>query len=91
MKGNNPTTTQITQLHAWLMSFVCFTLFIFAAAAATRLPHYLATSDYVRLVSVALFNVLVLAGLADNLHTHFSLWQRQNNLTILQTKVAAQD
>ena len=76
-------------MHAWLMSIVCIALVIFAAAAATRLPHYLTTSNYARLLGVVLFDLLAFIGLADNLHTHFSIWQRQTKLASSQTEVTA--
>lgn len=62
----------------WVMSFISVLLVALAVAAATRLPHYLATADYVRLTATGLFNMIALAGLADNIHTHYLLWQQKN-------------
>ena len=67
---------QISNLHAWLLSFVYGLLAIFAVAATVRLPFYVAVHDYGRLIGLVLFWFVVLAGLADNLHTHLILWQQ---------------
>lgn len=71
---------QVTRLQTWAMSFVCSLLCLFALAAATRIPHYLAAPDYARLVGVILFGLLALVGLADNIHTHICLWQLRNEI-----------
>ena len=72
---------QISNLHAWLLSFVYGLLAIFAVAATVRLPFYVAVHDYGRLAGLVLFWVVVLAGLADNLHTHLILWQQAYKTT----------
>ena len=72
---------QISNLHAWLLSFVYGLLAIFAVAATTQLPFYVAVRDYGRLAGLTLFWVVVLAGLADNLHTHLILWQQTYKIT----------
>lgn len=82
-------TIPATALHAWLMTAVCLVLLLLAAAAATRLPHYLATGDVVRLMGTILFDLLALAGLVDNVHTHVLVWQKQNRATN-QPEMAAQ-
>lgn len=82
-------TIPATALHAWLMTAVCLVLLLLAAAAATRLPHYLATGDGVRLVGTVLFNLLALASLADNAHTHVLVWQKQTRAAN-QPEMAAQ-
>ncbi|MCA9917591.1 MAG: hypothetical protein KC445_06530 [Anaerolineales bacterium] len=64
-------------VHVWLMSFIVGLIVILALAAATRLPHYLATGDVVRLAGTVVFNVLALGGLVDNVHTHVLFWQHQ--------------
>ncbi|GJM42421.1 MAG: hypothetical protein DHS20C20_27030 [Ardenticatenaceae bacterium] len=68
-----------TRLHAWVMTFVCTTLCLFAAAAATRIPLYLETADYGRLIGAILFALLALAGLVDNIRTHIYLGQPINS------------
>ena len=83
-KKNEPTfeqSVQLARLQAWVMSFVCGLLCLFALAAATRIPHYLAAPDYVRLIGVILFSLLALVGLVDNIHTHIRLWQMRNEIT----------
>lgn len=65
-------------LHVWIMSFICLLLVVFAAAAATRLPHYLATADYGRLIGTGLFNLIAIIGFFDNIHTHYLVWRRQD-------------
>ncbi|MCA9955881.1 MAG: hypothetical protein KC434_14225 [Anaerolineales bacterium] len=67
-----------SSLHIWVMSFICMGLILLAATAAARLPHYLATGDGVRLIGTVIFNLLALAGVVDNVHTHFLFWQNQN-------------
>ncbi|WP_420628550.1 hypothetical protein [Candidatus Leptofilum sp.] len=66
-------------LHVWLMSFICVVIMVFALATATRLPLYVETTDYVRLLGTLLFNALALVGLADNIHTHYLVWQRRHH------------
>lgn len=65
-------------VHVWLMSFIVLLLMAMALAAAARLPHYLAIGDAVRLVGTLLFNIIALAGVIDNAHTHVLFWQGQN-------------
>ena len=67
-----------SSLHIWVMSFIVALLLVMALATAARLPHYLATGDGVRLVGTVIFNLLALAGVVDNVHTHFLFWQNQN-------------
>lgn len=73
-----------SSLHVWIMSFICLLLLVMAAAAATRLPHYLATADTMRFIGTVLFNILALVGVADNIHTHYLVWQRQNHSEVTQ-------
>lgn len=82
IEKNNLQIIQFARLQTWVMSFVCGLLAFLAVAAATRLPHYLATLDYARLVGVILFALLVLAGVVDNVRTHLCLWQRHNEIGI---------
>lgn len=63
------------RLQVWTMSLVCILLCFFAATAAARIPHYLATSDYFRLTGVFLFCLLTLLGLVVNIRDHFLLWR----------------
>ena len=76
-KRTCPQSVQFGRLQAWAMSLVCVLLTLFAVASAIRIPHYLATLDYPRLIGVMLFGLLVLAGLVDNICTHLCLWQLQ--------------
>ena len=80
-KKNELTSQQAIQfahLQVWAMSFVCGLLCLLAVAAATRIPHYLDTLEYVRLSGVILFGLLVLAGVVDNIRTHLCLWRLKN-------------
>ncbi|WP_420644480.1 hypothetical protein [Candidatus Leptofilum sp.] len=72
-KLTNQQDVQFARLQAWVMSLVCSLLVLFAAAAATRIPHYLTVGDYGRLLSVILFSVLTIVGLVANIHTHITL------------------
>ncbi|MEZ4589517.1 MAG: hypothetical protein R3D55_00010 [Chloroflexota bacterium] len=65
-------------VHVWLMSFMVGLLLAMALAAATRLPHYLAAGDVVRLVGTLVFNLVALAGVIDNIHTHVLFWRGQH-------------
>ena len=65
-------------VHIWLMSFIVAFILVLALAAAARLPHYLATGDVVRLVGTAIFNLVALAGVVNNAHTHVLFWQSQH-------------
>ncbi len=67
---------QLSNLHVWLLTLVYGMLAVAAAAATTRLPFYLAGQDYGRIAGLTLFWFVVLAGLADNVRTHLSLWQQ---------------
>lgn len=78
-----------SSLHVWMMTFICILFVVLAAAAATRLPSYLATGDVVRLVGTIAFDLLALVGLTDNLHTHYLVWQQQNQAKAAQ--LAAQN
>ncbi|MFZ1395689.1 MAG: hypothetical protein WAS33_02270 [Candidatus Promineifilaceae bacterium] len=64
--------------HVWLMSFIVALLLVMALSAAIRLPHYWAASDVVRLVGTLVFNLVALAGVIDNIHTHVLFWQSQH-------------
>ena len=59
MNENNQLTQQQsmqhTRLQTWAMSLICALLVLCVMAAATRIPHYLAMSDYIRLIAVILF------------------------------------
>ena len=65
-------------VHVWLMSFIVALLMVMALATATRLPHYVASGDVVRLIGTVIFNLVALAGLIDNVHTHILFWQNQS-------------
>lgn len=67
-------------LQAWAMSVVCGLLCLFAIAAATRIPLYIVSTDYIRLMAAVLFGLLALSGLLDNIYTHVFLrrLQREN-------------
>lgn len=71
---------KLARLQAWAMSFVCGFLTVCAVAAATRIPHYLAVSDYARLTGVVLFGLLVLAGIIDNVRLHICLRRLKNRI-----------
>ncbi|WP_420627978.1 Os1348 family NHLP clan protein [Candidatus Leptofilum sp.] len=71
---------QFARLQAWVMSFVCAMLCLFAAAAATRIPLYLETADYTRLIGVILFALAAIVGLVDNIRTHIWLWRLQKEI-----------
>lgn len=71
---------QLSNIHAWLLSLVYGLLTLLAAAATTRLPFYVAVQDYGRLAGLALFWLVVLAGLVDNARTHLALWQQARNI-----------
>ncbi|MCA9942090.1 MAG: hypothetical protein H6656_15875 [Ardenticatenaceae bacterium] len=71
-------------VHVWLMSFICVFFVVLAAAAATRLPHFLETADSIRVIGTVLFSLLAVAGLGDNIHTHYLVWQRQNSSKVTQ-------
>ena len=73
-------SVQLARLQAWVMSFVCGLPCLFALAAATRIPHYLAAPDYVRLIGAILFDLLALIGLIDNIHAHICLWRLGNKI-----------
>ena len=73
-------TMKLARLQTWAMSLICGLLWLFVAAAATRIPHYLATSDYLRLIGVILFGLLVLAGLISIVQTHICLWRSSTEL-----------
>lgn len=70
-----PQIVRFARLQTWVMSFVCGFLCLMAAAAATRIPHYLTTPDYARLIGVILFGLLAMVGLLDNVRTHICLRQ----------------
>ncbi len=79
MNENNKLTFQetvrIARMQIWILSLVCGLLCLFAIAAATRIPHYLNSADYMRLSGAILFGLLSFTGLAINLQSH--LWLRQ--------------
>ena len=77
--NNFQDTVQYTRLQAWGMTLICSLLFLFAVAAATRIPYYLAVPDYVRLVGVILFGLLASAGLIESIRTTLCLKQLQEN------------
>lgn len=64
---------QLTRWQVWAMSFVCGFLVLWAGAAASRLPLYVAAGDYVRLVGAVLFALLVVVGVIDNVRAHICL------------------
>ena len=70
---------QVARKQTWVMSLICGMLLLFAIAAASRIPAYLVASDINRLVGVALFGLLALAGVIGNIRTHFRLRQMQGN------------
>jgi formate/nitrite transporter FocA (FNT family) len=72
-------TVQLSHIQVWVMSFACGLLLLFAIAAATRIPYYLTTLDYTRLVGTILFGLLALAGLFDNIRTHLCLRRLKSN------------
>ena len=75
------TSQQIFQTARWqtrVMSIICGLLCFLAAVAATRIPLYVAISDFVRLIGVFLFVLLALIGLVNNVRTHICLWRLQN-------------
>lgn len=82
MNKNNQHTwqepIQIARLQAWAMSLICSLIALFAIAAATRIPHYLESSDHLRLIGAILFGLLALMGVVDNLRTHLCLWRLRN-------------
>lgn len=57
------------QVFSMVMLLVCGLLTLFATAAATQLPAYLATADYMRLIAVIVFFGLSAAGLLGHLVT----------------------
>lgn len=61
------------RLHASVMSLICGLLFLFAMTAASRLPDYLAASDYARLAGVILFGLLAITGVVVNIRHHICL------------------
>ena len=73
---------QLARLQASAMSFICLMLCLFATTAATRIPHYLETTDYARLIGVILFGLLVAIGSASNFHTHLCLINRKKSLSL---------
>ncbi len=79
MNKDKQQIVRFAYIQAWGMSLICSLLALFAAAAATRIPHYLAVSDYIRLVGVILFGLIVLAGVIANIHTHVCLWRSRND------------
>lgn len=91
---NKPTVKQPlphSSMHVWVMTFICALLVILAAAAATRLPIYLTNGDSMRLVGTVLFNLVALAGLANNVHTHVLVWQRKTQLAPTAAEIATQN
>lgn len=78
---HHPSTEELQQalrferLQASLMSLICGLLLLFALAAATHIPDYLAEPDYFRLIGAIFFNLLALAGLAANSYHHLCLRQ----------------
>jgi hypothetical protein len=81
IEKNDLRIVQFARLQTWSMSFICGLLAFLAVAAATRLPYYLATQDYARLAGLALFGLVVLAGMIDNVRTHLCLWRLQSEIT----------
>lgn len=76
MKNTTLTVQQsarLAHIQAWAMSLLCGLLFIFAAAASTRIPYYVVEMDIPRLLSTVLFDLLVLVGLVTNICVHFNL------------------
>ncbi len=67
-----------SSLHIWIMSFIVALVLVMALATAARLPQFFATGDAVRFVGTIIFNLLALAGVVDNVHTHVLFWQNQN-------------
>ncbi|MCB0034321.1 MAG: hypothetical protein KDE51_09890 [Anaerolineales bacterium] len=57
------------QVYSVVMLLVCGLLTLFATAAATQIPAYLATADYMRLIAVIVFFGLSTAGLVGHLVT----------------------
>lgn len=70
---------QRERLSAAAMSLILLILALFVAAAASRIPSYLAAADYARLGGTILFALLVLIGLVYNLKTHYCLWTLLKN------------
>lgn len=58
------------RLQIWGMSFVCVWLLLFALAASTRMSLYWQEGLYGHLLSVLLFDCLVLIGLAINISSY---------------------
>ncbi|MEZ4593709.1 MAG: hypothetical protein R3D55_21580 [Chloroflexota bacterium] len=78
MKQLSPKNVPHSSLHIWIMSFIVGLLLVMALATALRLPHFWAAGDVVRLVGTLVFNLVALAGVMDNIHTHVLFWQSQH-------------
>lgn len=77
---NEPLLIYRLRLQALVMSLIILFLFVCALAALSRLPEFItfrAAGWQLRVIGTVLFNLLVVAGIVDNVYSHRAITRMQ--------------